>query len=109
MTQDDAKGELKMNIRHGDVEIIEVKEIPKEAILQEGRKTIAEGETTSHKHVIDIGDLFETKNGELYLDVKKLTEVSHEEHKTVAIPKGKYRVIIKRQYNAENGWERVID
>jgi len=96
-------------LRHGDLQIIKINKIPENAVIQKGRKTLAEGETTSHKHVIDVGEIFETKNGELYLSVEKLSKVSHEEHKTVEIPKGKYRIIIKRQYNAENGWERVID
>lgn len=95
-------------VRHGDVQIIPVNEIPKEAKKLD-RKELAYGEVTGHAHRINIGEIFETKNGELYLSVEKLSKVSHEEHKTVEIPKGKYRIIIKRQYNAENGWERVID
>ena len=95
-------------IRHGDVQIIPVDSIPADAKKLD-RKELAYGEVTGHAHRIDVGDLFETKNGELYLDVKKLTEVSHEEHKTVPVPKGKYRIIIKRQYDAANGWEKVVD
>lgn len=94
-------------IRHGDVQLIPVNSIPEAKKLD--RKELAYGEVTGHAHRIDIGEIFETKEGELYLNVEKLSRVSHEEHKTVAIPKGKYRIIIKRQYNAENGWERVID
>lgn len=95
-------------IRHGDVQLIRVKGIPTEVKKLE-RKELAYGEATGHAHRIDVGELFETKNGELYLRVSELTNLTHEEHKKIEIVKGCYRVIIKRQYNAENGWERVID
>ena len=99
---------MKKMIRQGDVQIIPIDSIPSEA-KKLIRKELAYGEVTGHAHRLDVGELFETKNGELYLDVKKLTKVSHEEHKTAVIPKGKYRVVIKRQYNAESGWEKVAD
>lgn len=95
-------------IRHGDVQLILVDSIPKDAKKLE-RKELAYGEVTGHAHRIDVGDLFETKNGELFLDVKKLSSLIHEEHKTVTLPRGKYRVVIKRQYDATNGWEKVVD
>lgn len=96
-----------MQFRHGDVQITRVKEIPKE-VKKLDRKELAYGEVTGHAHRIDIGDLFETKNGELYLKVSKLTKVSHEEHKTITLEPGCYRVGVKRQYTPE-GWEAVRD
>lgn len=96
-----------MIIRHGDVLIELVDEIPG-VVKKLDRKWLFEGEATGHAHRIDIGDLFETKDGELYLKVGELTRVSHEEHKTVTIPKGVYRVIQKRQYTPE-GWRPVAD
>ena len=94
--------------RHGDVLLIPISELPQDAKKLD-RKELAFGEKTGHAHRIDIGDLFETKDGKLYLRAKKLTKVSHEEHKSSPIPQGVYLVTQKRQYNAENGWERVQD
>ena len=96
-----------MKIRHGDVLIEEVKELPEVKKVQ--RKFLFEGEVTGHAHRIDVGELFEDRQGVLYLRVEKLTQVTHEEHKTVTIPKGIYRVTQKRQYNLDTGWERVTD
>ncbi len=97
-----------MQFRHGDVQIIKIDSIPAVAKKLK-RKELAYGEATGHAHRIDIGDIFETKDGQLFLKVEKLTKVSHEEHKTIALKPGCYRVGIKRQYNPTNGWENVKD
>lgn len=96
-----------MKIRHGDVVIESVAEIPADAKKLK-RKELAYGEATGHAHRTDLGELFETKDGKLYLRVEKLAKVSHEEHKTVKVAPGCYRVTIKRQYSPE-GWENVRD
>lgn len=94
-------------IRHGDVQIIKTDSIPKDA-KKLNRKELAFGEVTGHAHRTDLGELFETKDGKLYLKVSKLAKVSHEEHKTVTLKPGCYRVAIKRQYTP-TGWEAVRD
>lgn len=96
-----------MMIRHGDVQIIKTDSIPKDA-KKLARKELAYGEVTGHAHRTDVGELFETKNGQLFLKVSKLAKVSHEEHKTVTLKPGNYRVSIKRQYTPR-GWENVAD
>lgn len=88
-----------------------VDELPKDAMKLK-RKELAWGEVTGHAHRLgDVGELFETKNGELYLSVPALKKatVSHEEHKTITLEPGCYRVGIKRQYNPEGSWEKVVD
>ena len=97
-----------MKMRHGDVELIPVSEIP-EGCKKLDRKELAYGEKTGHAHRIDGGDLFEAKDGKLYLRVKELSHVSHEEHKKSAIPEGVYLVGIKRQYEPDGGWRNVQD
>lgn len=95
-------------IRHGDVILIKVSEIPQEAKLLQGRKELAYGEVTGHAHRIDVGDLFETKDGKLYCKLERKSKLSHEEHKDILLSPGCYEVVIKRQYTPE-GWERVAD
>lgn len=73
------------------------------------RKELAYGEVTGHAHRVDVGELFETKEGQLYLKVDKLTKVSHEEHKTIELDKGCYLVDVKRQYSPQSGWTKVTD
>ena len=95
--------------RHGDVQLIVVDSIPGDAVSLGERKELAFGEVTGHAHRIDVGELFQTKNGELYLKVDNLGKLSHEEHTTQDIPKGCYRVGIKRQYSPDGGWSNVRD
>lgn len=97
------------NLRHGDVQLIKIESIPQDAVSLGDRKELAYGEVTGHAHRIDIGELFQSKDGALYLKVDKLAKVSHEEHKTKKILPGVYRVGIKRQYDPKDGWLRVRD
>ena len=86
--------------RHGDLLIVAVDEIPIEADAKAGL-VLAYGEVTGHKHQLDIGELFETKNGELYLKLNKFGHLTHEEHEKIDLPKGNYRVIRQREYFPE--------
>ena len=97
------------NFRHGDVQLTRVESIPVEAQSLGSRKELAYGEVTGHAHRIDVGELFQTKNGDLYLKVDELANLSHEEHATKVIQPGVYRVGIKRQYSPEEGWSNVRD
>lgn len=95
-------------IRHGDVILKLVSEIPNDAKSLGKRKELAYGEVTGHAHRLDIGKLFETKDGKLYCKINKTAKLSHEEHGTLTIPPANYEVVIKRQYTP-NGWEKVVD
>lgn len=55
------------------------------------RITLAKGEVTGHAHVaLGVGLLFDKDTG--VLTVPKEAEVVHEEHGTVNVPAGKYKV-----------------
>ena len=95
-------------IRHGDVVLRSVNSIPKNACLLKNRKELAYGEVTGHAHRLDVGELFETKDGKLYCRITKDAQLSHEEHKNITILPGEYEVIIKRQYTP-TGWMKVVD
>jgi hypothetical protein len=86
-------------IRQGDVALVRVREIPKEAIEQpiKGRKVIlALGEATGHHHRFEFLDkshnvkLYATAAGARYLDVSAPSDLLHEEHSTARVPAGKY-------------------
>jgi len=91
------------NYRHGDVQLTRIDSIPRDAVSLGARKELAYGEVTGHAHRIDIGELFQTKGGALYLD--HLAKLSHEEHKTKVVEPGIYRVGIKRQYDPRSGMD----
>ena len=83
--------------RHGDVLVVRIDEIPQD-VKKLDHLVLAWGEVTGHKHQLDVGELFETKNGKLYFRLNKKGRLSHEEHKTIELPAGNYEVIGQREY-----------
>jgi hypothetical protein len=86
-------------IRQGDVALVSVREIPKDAIEQSitGRKLIlALGEATGHHHRFEFLDqtqnikLYATSGGARYIDVSAPSDLLHEEHSTARVPSGKW-------------------
>ncbi len=86
-------------IRQGDVALIPVNAIPKNAILQPptGNKVIlALGEMTGHHHRFEFLDkshnvkLYVADGGARYLHVEAPADLLHEEHSTARVPAGKY-------------------
>src|SRR5574337_284962 len=75
-----------------------------------GRLVLAEGEATGHAHAIDetMAELFEERGGQLYLQASARVALRHEEHGTIEIPPGTYRVIHQHEYSPE-AVRRVAD
>ena len=94
--------------RHGDVIVTKVDALPDD-VKKLDRKEVFYGEVTGHAHRIDVGELFEAKDGKLYLKVEKMTTLTHEEHKTITLPKGIYYMGQARQYDESEGWVPVRD
>jgi len=102
--------------RQGDVLISRIRSIPAAAtpVSRDGRSRLilAEGEATGHAHAIDdvLAELFEVRsNGELYLRVGTGgASLRHEEHATLVLPRGTYRVTHQREYTPE-AIRRVMD
>lgn len=95
--------------RHGDIQLVKVTKLPNDVKSLGKRKELAYGEVTGHAHRIELSELFETKNGVLYLKVEKQDNLTHEEHVKSPVKPGIYRVGIKRQYLADGGWSKVAD
>jgi hypothetical protein len=83
-------------IHQGDVLLVPVKEIPTRAKFVRKDK-IAFGEITGHSHHAS-GVLVMKKDGQEYLDVPKDNVISHEDHPTITLPKGKYKILIQKEY-----------
>lgn len=99
--------------RQGDVLLVEVADEPKGKTKKDG--VLAEGEATGHHHRIDphalkqgFAELIEQGPQDLALLVKKPTRIVHEEHGTIEVPKGKYKVVLQREFSAGEV-RRVID
>ncbi len=102
--------------RQGDVLIVAVDQMPDGAkpIPRTARGVVlAEGEVTGHAHRIPSrhAKLYRTEEDVRYLRVGGTAPVAlqHEEHKTVALPKGDYRVTIHHEYSPAELPRQVAD
>lgn len=85
--------------RQGDLLFESVEDIPADSKPSES-KILAYGEVTGHSHQLLIGDFkrFDL-NDEVYLDLPVAGEVVHEEHATIPLEPGKFRVTRQRQFD----------
>lgn len=95
-----------MQFRQGDVLVESIKHLPKNiksAKRQNRRIVLAEGETTGHAHVIcdKAVKSFVDETGNLYLEVEQESTVVHEEHSTITLPIGYYKVTRQQEYTPE--------
>jgi hypothetical protein len=102
-------------LQQGDVLFQQVASIPDGArrLPNQGQVVVARGEATGHNHVItsDRAGLWElTRNGVtvLYLDVETPVTLVHDEHKTLPIPPGIYRIGRIKEYDYFSEMERPI-
>lgn len=94
--------------RQGDILIEEIDTLPVD-VKEEERVSepivLAYGETTGHMHAItDLhvkAFLDSSLNGTRYLHVYKQAFLNHQEHDTIQLPSGFYRVTRQREYRPE--------
>lgn len=102
--------------RQGDVLIRRVQSIPgqTEPIARDnGRIVLAYGEVTGHAHAIvdEAAELVITDTNERFLRIMNQSgvELRHEEHATITLPAGDYRVVQQREYVAPEIVRQVMD
>jgi len=97
-----------MLYRHGDVLIQKVRKVPADA-KKARHVTLAEGEVTGHSHRIKEKDVAQMHilNKDRFNEVRYLTvsaEIAtliHEEHASIELKKGIYKVWRQREYTPE--------
>lgn len=97
--------------QHGDVLIIEVESIPATARKQKrkGDLILMEGELTGHAHRVKESKVDSyIDDAMLYIEALLPCEVTHEEHNTIALPPGKYRIAQVREYDHLEEAERFV-
>jgi len=94
--------------RQGDLMFIKVNTIPKTAKLVKSG-VILHSDTTSHEHKIVGGKLYKTKKGDQFAESSGKTTVTHEEHGTLFLSKGKTKIVRQRQYVGNDMVEVVKD
>jgi hypothetical protein len=103
--------------RQGDVMLDPVPLVPdtaKAVSRTGGRIVLAEGEATGHAHAIAAaGATLLVDGDDRYLQVTSAVPLGHEEHGTITVLPGTYRVVIQREYVPPEvepaGTRRVID
>lgn len=89
--------------RHGDVLIAPAKKIPKGAKRRPDR-ILAKGEITGHSHRVEtegVAVLFDSGDDVFVHVAESPARVVHEEHDTVTLQPGYYRVWRQREYTPE--------
>jgi len=109
---------MKNIYRHGDLIFTPLEKLPEDLMpiqLENNEAVLALGEVTGHRHVMRSqkeGDmkLFKDAQGRFVLEVKKPTELSHEEHKTLIFAPGFYVMDNEREHDyMEHVVRQVID
>ena len=108
-----------VSLAQGDILFLRVDGIPDaaKAVAPVGNRfVLAEGEATGHAHTVPARGtaLMEVPNegGVTYLTVENLTcvEVSHQEHASVKLDPGTWKVIRQREYTDDDeNWSLVAD
>lgn len=98
-----------MLYRHGDVLVQRVESMP-HALPRPGT-TLARGEVTGHSHRFRDPATMQLYQAGLETYVRVLAdaaELIHEEHHTITLPRGDYRVWMQREYSPQ-AIRRVVD
>lgn len=107
--------------RQGDVLLQRVRSIPKGATRKptdQGRVILAYGEVTGHAHQVVVADRTDAEtveaflaelNGEVFLSAPAGGSVVHEEHSTIQLEPGTYKVIRQREWTDEDEPRQVAD
>lgn len=103
------KNSPQVHYRQGDVLIERIGSLPsklKKVARENGRVILAHGEVTGHAHAIvdEHCDLFETaaEVGVTFLEVRDaVAALTHDEHSTIPLPPGNYRIVRQREYSPE--------
>jgi len=92
------------NIRSGDVGLKKINKIAGEKLEHNGEYILALGETTGHAHRLKVEnpndmEIYRNEKGGIVINLKSEGILSHEEHKTLVVPKGIYKQVMEREYD----------
>lgn len=92
--------------RQGDVLIVGIESLPADAfpvVTGDDRVVVAYGEATGHAHVLAADDveLFQHRRDQFVRVGSGGAELVHDEHETITLPEGDYRIVLQREYTPE--------
>ncbi len=98
--------------RQGDVYLVEIEKLPpgSQHKPHSDRIVLAYGEATGHTHSVSALDArFYDNEGQDYLVIDDIAQLIHEEHSTIVLPAGVYKVVRQREYEPITGMQYVGD
>jgi hypothetical protein len=99
--------------RQGDVLLVPATGVPagaEKVARDNGRLVLALGEATGHAHAVEtLGAELFSSTADRYLKVPSTgASLVHEEHGTIKLPEGTYKVVLQREYTPQQNL-RVCD
>jgi len=93
---------VNVHFRQGDVLLIQIDDMPPDTVPVEpdgDRVVLAYGEVTGHAHALSTAGaaLYENMDGR-FLHLVQPSSLVHEEHSTIDLAPGVYRVVRQREY-----------
>lgn len=97
-----------MILRQGDIVLRSVSKTQGKEISTNGSYVVAFGEKTGHHHTLE-GDFKLKEFAERrFLELEVEAILTHQEHDTITIPKGKYEIVIQREFDYELQQARTV-
>lgn len=100
---------MKRQYRQGDIFFVSTDCVPGKGKRQEDG-IIARGDVTGHVHRIsdEAKAVLIIVSGVAYIRATEDTDIVHDEHHTITLPPGDYKVFRQREYTPD-GWRQVAD
>jgi peptidyl-tRNA hydrolase len=94
---------INLHFRQGDVMLDAVASIPKSAVKVEQSLIVLQfGSSTGHKHAMGTEHATEFKTEtERFIKVDAPTDLIHDEHSTIPIPSGSFKIVQQREFSPE--------
>jgi len=95
--------------QHGDVQLIPIDVIPDDAKSIGTRSVVQEGEMTGHAHRLPMGvPMFQNPAGDVFMDIPRRIDISHEEHKPQLLKPGFYKIGRVVEYDYDRQEQRAV-
>lgn len=94
--------------RQGDVLLVRVEKFP-ELAKKLPSATVALGEATGHHHTFERGATLMGLDDQVWVVATEPAPLVHQEHSTILVEPGIYKVRVQREYEPEEGQRRVLD
>lgn len=83
---------------HGDVILERIDKLPNKKLKKKKNLIVREGEFSGHAHRLSGGTILLDRE-QMFLEIVEKTKISHEEHKTIEIEPGIYKVRDEVEYD----------